>query len=94
MLSATRTGAATMVAAFVVSASAAQAFPVPGPERLPGRADGRHSPCAATFTDPDTDARPGDHDVTIRWDGSTSAGWVRREGAGFEVRGGPTGAPG
>jgi len=32
---------------------------------------------------------------TIKWgDGSTSAGWVRRDGAGFEVRGGPTGAPG
>ena len=49
----------------------------------------------ATFTDPDTDAWPGDHDVTIKWgDGSTSAGWVRRDGAGSEVRGGPTGAPG
>jgi virginiamycin B lyase len=42
----------------------------------------------ATFTDPDTDARPGDYDVTIKWgDGSTSAGWVRRAGGGFEVRG-------
>jgi virginiamycin B lyase len=42
----------------------------------------------ATFTDPDPDARPADYDVTIKWgDGSTSAGWVRRAGAGFEVRG-------
>jgi virginiamycin B lyase len=42
----------------------------------------------ATFTDPDTDARPGDYDATIKWgDGSTSAGWVRRAGAGFEVCG-------
>ncbi|WP_272598112.1 virginiamycin B lyase family protein [Solirubrobacter ginsenosidimutans] len=42
----------------------------------------------ATFTDPDTDSRPGDYDVTIKWgDGTSSAGWVRRAGAGFEVRG-------
>ena len=42
----------------------------------------------ATFTDPDPDARPGDYDVTIKWgDGSTTAGWVRRAGAGYEVRG-------
>jgi virginiamycin B lyase len=42
----------------------------------------------ATFTDPDSDARPGDYAVTIKWgDGSTSAGWVRRAGGGFEVRG-------
>ena len=42
----------------------------------------------ATFTDPDTDARPSDYDVTIKWgDGSTTAGWVRRAGAGLEVRG-------
>jgi virginiamycin B lyase len=42
----------------------------------------------ATFTDPDSNARPGDYAVTIKWgDGSTSAGWVRRGGAGFEVRG-------
>jgi virginiamycin B lyase len=42
----------------------------------------------ATFTDPDGDAGPSDYDVTIKWgDGSASAGWVRRAGAGFEVRG-------
>jgi virginiamycin B lyase len=42
----------------------------------------------ATFTDPDGDARPGDYAVTIKWgDGSNSAGWVRRAGAAFEVRG-------
>ncbi len=42
----------------------------------------------ATFTDPDPDARPSDYDVTIKWgDGSSSAGWVRRAGGGFEVRG-------
>jgi virginiamycin B lyase len=42
----------------------------------------------ATFTDPDPDSRPGDYAVTIKWgDGSASAGWVRRAGAGFEVRG-------
>jgi virginiamycin B lyase len=42
----------------------------------------------ATFTDPDPDTRPADYDVTIKWgDGTSSAGWVRRAGAGFEVRG-------
>jgi virginiamycin B lyase len=42
----------------------------------------------ASFTDPDPDTRPADYDVTIKWgDGSASAGWVRRAGAGFEVRG-------
>jgi virginiamycin B lyase len=41
----------------------------------------------ATFTDPDPE-RPVDYAVTIKWgDGSTSAGWVRRAGDGFEVRG-------
>ena len=39
----------------------------------------------ATFTDADPERR---YDVTIKWgDGSTSAGWVRRAGSGFEVRG-------
>ena len=39
----------------------------------------------ATFTDADPERR---YDVTIKWgDGSTSAGWVRRAGNGFEVRG-------
>jgi virginiamycin B lyase len=39
----------------------------------------------ATFTDPDPERS---YDVTIKWgDGTTSAGWVRRAGAGFEVRG-------
>lgn len=39
----------------------------------------------ATFTDPDPERR---YDVTIKWgDGSTSAGWVRRVGDRFEVRG-------
>ncbi len=42
----------------------------------------------ATFTDGDPDTRPSDYSVTIKWgDGSTSAGWVRRAGGGFEVRG-------
>ena len=39
----------------------------------------------ATFTDADPEDR---YDVTIKWgDGSTSAGWVRRTGSGYEVRG-------
>ena len=39
----------------------------------------------ATFTDPDPERS---YSVTIKWgDGSTSAGWVRRAGDGFEVRG-------
>jgi virginiamycin B lyase len=39
----------------------------------------------ATFTDPDPERS---YSVTIKWgDGSTSAGWVRRAGSGFEVRG-------
>ena len=39
----------------------------------------------ATFTDPDPE-RP--YSVTIKWgDGATTAGWVRRAGNGFEVRG-------
>jgi hypothetical protein len=41
----------------------------------------------ATFTDPDPE-RPSEYAVTIKWgDGSTTAGWVRRAGNGFEVRG-------
>jgi virginiamycin B lyase len=39
----------------------------------------------ATFTDPDPERS---YSVTIKWgDGTTTAGWVRRAGAGFEVRG-------
>ena len=39
----------------------------------------------ATFTDADPKDR---YDVTIKWgDGTTSAGWVRRTGSGYEVRG-------
>jgi len=39
----------------------------------------------ATFTDPDPERS---YSVTIKWgDGTTTAGWVRRAGSGFEVRG-------
>jgi virginiamycin B lyase len=39
----------------------------------------------ATFTDPDPERS---YSVTIKWgDGTTTGGWVRRAGAGFEVRG-------
>ena len=39
----------------------------------------------ATFTDPDPERS---YSVTIKWgDGTTTAGWVRRAGNGFEVRG-------
>ena len=39
----------------------------------------------ATFTDADPEDR---YDVTIKWgDGTTTAGWVRRTGSGYEVRG-------